>query len=212
MHSWAKMIMECVKTKIDGIGLDNLDESNLCELEKWTAIAKNIAAFDYHYHITEAMEKPENEYGVDYDEDGPLKGYRGRSATTGRYVHRPYRTIGMDPNLRDMDLADNKMYYMDDSGMENVNDRNGYSRGYSDGYAEGQSKSYESRMDKAIRSYHEARNTGTNSEKDKENRIKTLTDLMHSFEVELIPHVKEMDATEKQIAKNSLDSIKNKIA
>ena len=66
------------------------------------------------------MENSENEYGVDYDENGPMKkGYRGRSATTGRYVHRPYIEV-----MRDMDMP-NKMYY----GGE-MQSRDGENRGY----------------------------------------------------------------------------------
>ena len=66
------------------------------------------------------MENSENEYGVDYDENGPMKkGYRGRSATTGRYVHRPYMEV-----MRDMDMP-NKMYY----GGE-MQSRDGENRGY----------------------------------------------------------------------------------
>ena len=172
---------------------------------------KNVAKSLYYDHIIDAMDN--SEYGIDYDENGEIKGYRGRSENTGRYVHRAYRTIGMDPYLRDMDINDKKMYYMDDSGMENVNDRNGYSRGYSAGYAEGQnSKAYESRMDKAIRGYKEAKSTGTDTDKDKENKIKSLTELMHSFEMELLPHIKDMDSNEKQIAKNSLEALRSKIA
>jgi len=59
----------------------------------------------YHEQIMEAME--ENEYGEEWDEYGPLRGYRGRSATTGRYVHRAYN------EGRDMDRASGRMYYTD---------------------------------------------------------------------------------------------------
>lgn len=213
MHKMAKEIMDRIKSKINSCGIDAITEQELIEMKYWTCVADCMTSYDYHCKIIEEMEKSENEYGEDYDENGPLRGYRGRSATTGRYVHRPYRTIGMSPYYRDMDLDEEKMYYTDDSAMENVNDRNGYSRGYSDGYAEGQNtKAYESRIDKAIRSYTDAMSSTTNSDKDKENKIKTLTELMHSFEMELLPHVKNMDANEKQIARNNLDSLKSKLS
>lgn len=109
MHKWGKQIMDCVKAKIDGIGMDNLDESMLCEFEKWTAIASNIAKFDYHYKIIEAME--EAEYGEDYDVNG-RKGYNShRNMSNGRFI-RGYEQPIMSNDMRDMDrMNHNKMYY-----------------------------------------------------------------------------------------------------
>ena len=34
--------MECVKTKVEAMGIDNIEGQHLEELEKWTDIAKNI--------------------------------------------------------------------------------------------------------------------------------------------------------------------------
>lgn len=47
MHKWAKQIMECVKAKVDGIGIDNFEGQNLDDLKDFTEIAKNIACFDF---------------------------------------------------------------------------------------------------------------------------------------------------------------------
>ena len=33
MHKWAKQIMECVKAKVDGIGIDNFEGQNLDDLK-----------------------------------------------------------------------------------------------------------------------------------------------------------------------------------
>ena len=55
MHKWAKQIMECVKAKVDGIGIDNFEEQNLDDLKDFTEIAKNIACFDKDYRIVEAI-------------------------------------------------------------------------------------------------------------------------------------------------------------
>ena len=60
MHKWAKQIMECVKAKVDGIGIDNFEGQNLDDLKDFTEIAKNIACFDKDYRIVEAMEKSED--------------------------------------------------------------------------------------------------------------------------------------------------------
>lgn len=55
MHKWAKQIMECVKAKVDGIGIENFEGQNLDDLKDWTEIAKNIVCFDKDYNIVEAM-------------------------------------------------------------------------------------------------------------------------------------------------------------
>ena len=56
MHKWAKQIMECVKAKVDGIGIDNFEGQNLDDLKDFTEIVKNIVEFDKEYLIVEAME------------------------------------------------------------------------------------------------------------------------------------------------------------
>lgn len=63
MHKWAKQIMECVKAKVEAIGLDNFEGQNLDDLKDFTEIAKNIACFDKDYRIVEAMEKSEEGNG-----------------------------------------------------------------------------------------------------------------------------------------------------
>ena len=40
MHKWAKQIMECVKAKVEAIGLDNFEGQNLDDLKDFTEIAK----------------------------------------------------------------------------------------------------------------------------------------------------------------------------
>ena len=119
MHNWAKEIMETVKTKVNGKGLDHIEGADLEELKSWACIAKDIAEYDYYYHITEAMK--ESEYGEDYDEYG-RKGYRD---SRGRYSRRGY-PMGYDDmeisqggrgyenpeRMRDMDKSrDGRMYY-----------------------------------------------------------------------------------------------------
>ena len=80
MHNYAKKIMECAKGEVESKGFNGLDDAELCRLEKWVCIGDKMAEYDYYYHITEAMEKPENEYGVNYDERGrfytPMKNNR----------------------------------------------------------------------------------------------------------------------------------------
>lgn len=140
MHNFAKEIMEVVKTKAQGKGIDNIEGKDLEEFKTWACIAKDIAEYDYYYHITDAME--ESEYGEDYDENG-RKGYRRARDSRGRYMRRGYESRGyedmgdrMMPTRgyldsremnRDMDRNDGYMYYPSDSrgqrrGYEEVSD------------------------------------------------------------------------------------------
>lgn len=122
MHNWAKSIMECVKSKIDSMGMDNLDRECVEELKAWTCIAKDVAEYDYYYHITEAMEKPENQYGKNYDENG-------------RYNKRGYDEMyDMTPSYRN----NSHMYY--DGAVPDINRS---VRNYSDTRYERARKGYE---------------------------------------------------------------------
>lgn len=87
MHNWAKEIMECVKTKVKGMGLDNIDGKDIEELKSWVCIAKDIAEYDYYYHVTEAMEDAEAE---EPEEEGGRRGYRRARDSRGRYMRRGY--------------------------------------------------------------------------------------------------------------------------
>ena len=224
-----------MQAKVKAKGLDNIEPAELEEIKCWSEIASNLASFDYHYHITEEMENSENEYGVDYDENGPIKkGYRGRSATTGRYVHRPYTEI-----MRDMDMP-NKMYYGGEMqsrdgenrgykgdmhtypdgsvsyyGGENQKymrmvedaDMNGYRRGYSDGMNAGRSMNNESNsISNARRGYEEAKQKG-----NKEERVNKLNEMMTSIKDEIKPMLPEMDVSEKSVVRNGLQTIQNMV-
>ena len=94
MHNWGKCILECVKTKVEGKGFDNLEPCQIEELKMWTEIAKNIVCFDKDYQIVEAMKEAENEDNMDmiemYEDYPERRYYRGqpRSKTSGRYMSR----------------------------------------------------------------------------------------------------------------------------
>ena len=95
MHKWAKQIMECVKAKVDGIGIDNFEGQNLDDLKDFTEIVKNIVEFDKEYLIVEAMENSKDDY---------------RRYTEPPYYHMPVNYIDME-YMRDMDKSRGKMYY-----------------------------------------------------------------------------------------------------
>lgn len=116
MHNWAKSIMECVKAKVDSIGIANMDSTNLCELGKWTDIAKDIAEYDYYYNIVKAMEESGAEYGVDYD-------YRGKYYTPRmkRYDMTPEEYREHEPEYwRDMDRKTKGVMYYTESMPSNL--------------------------------------------------------------------------------------------
>lgn len=95
MHKWAKQIMECVKAKVDGIGIDNFEGQNLDDLKDFTEIVKNIVEFDKNYLIVEAMENSKDDY---------------RRYTEPPYYHMPVNYNDME-YMRDMDKSRGKMYY-----------------------------------------------------------------------------------------------------
>lgn len=138
MHKWAKQIMECVKAKVEAIGLDNFEGQNLDDLKDFTEIAKNIACFDKDYRIVEAMEKSEHNEDImrmveqyeDYPDRRFYDNYRyanGRFAPKGRgtrrgYIEPPYyhqmpddyRTWEdkpMQERMRDLDRMSGRMHY-----------------------------------------------------------------------------------------------------
>lgn len=138
MHKWAKQIMECVKAKVEAIGLDNFEGQNLDDLKDFTEIAKNIACFDKDYRIVEAMKKSEDNEDImrmveqyeDYPDRRFYDNYRyanGRFAPKGKgtrrgYIEPPYyhqmpddyRTWEdkpMQERMRDLDRMSGRMHY-----------------------------------------------------------------------------------------------------
>ena len=130
--------MECVKAKVESIGLDNFEGQNLDDLKDFTEIAKNIACFDKDYRIVEAMEKSEDNDDImrmveqyeDYPDRRFYDNYRyanGRFAPKGRgtrrsyieplYFHQmpdDYRTWEDKPvqeRMRDLDRMSGRMHY-----------------------------------------------------------------------------------------------------
>lgn len=139
MHKWAKQIMECVKAKVDGIGIDNFEGKNLDDLKDFTEIAKNIACFDKDYRIVEAMEKSEDNEDImrmlEQYEDYPDRRYydhyryaNGRFAPKGHGTYRkgyeetPYRHMTPEDyhswenkpeaeRRRDLDRMQGRMFF-----------------------------------------------------------------------------------------------------
>lgn len=204
MHRWAKQIMECVKAKVDGIGIDNFEGQNLDDLKDFTEIAKNIACFDKDYRIVEAMEKSEDNEDImrmleqyeDYPDKRFYDHYRyadGRFAPKGKGTYRrgyeepPYMHMYPEAeHMRDMDRDYGKMYY-----TESMN---------------------ESGYDRAKRNYTETKemHSGTTPE-DKEQRMKALDKYIKTVTNEIIKIVSDNATTEeKSLIKNNMNNLMSK--
>lgn len=220
MHKWAKQIMECVKAKVDGIGIDNFEGQNLDDLKDFTEIAKNIACFDKDYRIVEAMEKSEDNEDImrmieqyeDYPDRRYYDAYRyanGRFAPKGRGTRRGYEEppyYHMYPEydererMRDMDRDDRgKMYYSEPAG--NVSGSNNMSRNYS-----------ESNYDRAKRNYTETKELHKgNTQEDKEHKMKSLDGYMKELSTDITHLLGDMTAEEKNLLRTQLSTLVSKI-
>ena len=203
MHKWAKQIMECVKSKVDGIGIDNFEGQNLDDLKDFTEIVKNIACFDKDYRIVEAMEKSEDNEDImrmleqyeDYPERRFYDHYRyvdGRFTPKGRGTYRrgyeepPY--WHMTPEMyRDMDKENGRMYYTEPMYTE-------------------------SRYESAKRAYTESKELHKGNEpQDKEAKMRELEKYMKEMSDDLLNLMKGMSQEEMNMAKSKLSVLVSKM-
>ena len=203
MHKWAKQIMECVKAKVDGIGIENFEGQNLDDLKDFTEIVKNIACFDKDYRIVEAMEKSEDNEDImrmleqyeDYPERRFYDHYRyadGRFAPKGRGTYRrgyeepPY--WHMTPEMyRDMDKENGRMYYTEPMYTE-------------------------SRYESAKRAYTESKELHKGNEpQDKEAKMRELEKYMKEMSDDLLNLMKGMSQEEMNMAKSKLSVLVSKM-
>lgn len=214
MHKWAKQIMECVKAKVDGIGIDNFEGQNLDDLKDFTEIAKNIACFDKDYRIVEAMEKSEDNEDImrilgqyeDYPERRFYDHYRyadGRFAPKGRGTYRrgyeepPY--WHMTPEMyRDMDRdTRSRMYYTE----TNMNDGGTSS-----------SRMSESNYDRAKRNYTKTKEMHReNTPQDKEAKMRELEKYMKELSADITDLMSGMSQEEMNMAKSKLTTLVSKM-
>ena len=213
MHIFAKQIMECVKTKVEAMGIDNIEGQHLEELEKWTEIAKNIVCYDKDYNIVEAMKEAENDDNMraiemyeDYPERRYYDNYRyktsGRFAPKGKgsymtqrgYEEPPY--YHMNPDMyrehtpeyyRDVDRAQGKMYYTDPITME-------------------------SRYDKAKRGYEESKMTHKeNTPEHKQAKMKDLEMYLKELSEDVTQLLADATPEERSMVKNKMQVLTQKL-
>ena len=215
MHKWAKQIMECVKAKVDGIGIDNFEGQNLDDLKDFTEIAKNIACFDKDYRIVEAMEKSEDNEDImrmlEQYEDYPDRRYydhyryaNGRFAPKGRgtrrgYEEPPYYHMPINYNdpeyMRDMDKGMGRMYYTEPV----VSDNNS-------------SHTIESGYDRAKRNYTETKEMHkNNTPEDKEHKMKALDGYIKELGGDITQLIGDMTAEERNLMRTKLSTLVSKL-
>ena len=216
MHKWAKQIMECVKAKVDGIGIDNFEGQNLGDLKDFTEIAKNIACFDKDYRIVEAMEKSEDNEDImrmlEQYEDYPDRRYydhyryaNGRFAPKGKGTYRrgyeepPYYHMPINYNdpeyMRDMDKCMGRMYYTEPV----VSDDNS-------------SHTIESGYDRAKRNYTETKEMHkNNTPEDKEHKMKALDGYIKELGGDITQLIGDMTAEERNLMRTKLSTLVSKL-
>lgn len=216
MHKFAEKIMECVKSKVETRGIDNVSYDEVKEIGEWVDIAKDIVCYDKDMRIIEAMDEEEKYSDMDY-----RMGYRGRDSK-GRFVHRSGRgrSAGCTPYVHMIPPFMDGMYDEYDGMMPED-----YRMGYSDGRG-GRSGNYGgsehsenagnrggSRYGESYDDYRKARRhyTETHSaEHQKEMRDK-ISEVFDDMETITVDMVKDMSPEDKQRYKVKLQQMMQKI-
>lgn len=228
MHKLAEKMADCLKAKVEGMGIDNIEGAALEELGKWVDIIKDIACYDKDMRIIKAMdESEENEEKMkyieeyeDYPEMEERRGYRGqpRSKTSGRYMKRgDGRRMGYDePPYYHMNPT---MYHEWDKTQEELDrdmDRLTHGRMYftdtttntgSMHNANGMRDRREGRSGMMRRGYMEAKEMG----KDKGEKMKELEEYMKSMAEDLTEAIEGASPEERTMAKQKLSVLVSKM-
>lgn len=230
MHKFAEKIMECVKSKVEARGIDNVSYEEVKELGEWVDIAKDIVCYDKDMRLIEAMDEEEKYGEMEY-----RMGYRGRDSR-GRFVHRPGRgrSAGYTPYVHMMppfiegmyDEYDGVMpedYRMGYSGVRggrygnyenagNSGNRDGQgSNSGSYGYSEGNRGG--SRYGESYDDYRKARRhyTETKSPEHQKEMKEKIGEVFDDMEAITVDMVKDMSAEDKQKYKVKLQQMMQKI-
>lgn len=230
MHKFAEKIMECVKSKVEARGIDNVSYEEAKELGEWVDIAKDIVCYDKDMRLIEAMDEEEKYGDMDY-----RMGYRGRDSR-GRFVHRPGRGrsagytpyVHMMPPFMDgmydeydaMLPEDYRMGYSEgrggrsgnygsysNSGNSGGQESNSGSYGYSEGNRGG-SRYGESYDDYRRARRHYSETKSAEHQKEMREKIGEVFDDMESITIDM---VKDMAPEDKQKYQLKLQKIMQKI-
>lgn len=219
MHKWAKEILECVKAKVEAIGIDNFEGQNLDDLKDWTTIIRNIACFDKDYRIVEAMDKAEDEEEImgmieryeDYPERRFYNHYHyknGKFAPKGSGTRRGY-----DEPLYHLPLEVYRDYT-----PEELRDMDRHTKGvmyFTEPMKDGKTSEmpmHESRYDRAKRMYTETKDMHKgNTPDDKQAKLKDLETYMKSLAEDLTEIIEGATPEERAMAKNKLSVLVQKM-
>jgi hypothetical protein len=222
MHKLAEKIADCMKAKVEGMGIDNIEGQDLVELGMWTDIIKDLVCYDKDKKIIEAMdEAEESEEAMKYIEmyeDYPemRRGYRGQPRDSrGRYMSR--RRMGYEEPMRmmpemnrehdaeyyrDMDKMDGRMYYSSGNmGGQSSSGMSGGSMG-----SQGRD-SREGRSGQMRRYYMESKETG----KDKGEKMKELENYMKELSTDVTEMISDASPEEKTMLKQKMQMLMQKI-
>lgn len=237
MHKLAEKIADCLKAKVEGKGIDNIEGQDLVEFELWSKVIKNLVCYDKDKKIIEAMDEAEDAQEVikyiemyeNYPEDD-RKGYRGQPRDSrGRYMSRRGYESRMMPDMdydemermRDMDRPYGRMGYSgsSSSGGSSMGGSQGQSSGMSSGSMGSQggsnsgSRGYsESRYDRAKRSYTETKEMHKdNSSESKQMKMKELENYMKELSTDVTEMIMDASPEEKSMLKSKMQVLMQKI-
>lgn len=237
MHKLAEKMADCLKAKVEGMGIDNIEGAALEELGKWVDIIKDIACYDKDMRIIKAMdEAEENEEKMkyieeyeDYPEMEMRRGYRGQPRDSmGRYTSRrrgsrrmgyeepPYyhMTPDMYHDWNDMTEAE-RMRDMDRPHgkmyfTETSSGQSSGGSGMSGGNMGGSnmgSNGGNSRYENARRGYEEKKSMGA----DKQEKMKSLEEYMKTMAEDLTEAIEGASPEERSMAKQKLSVLVSKM-
>lgn len=214
MHKLAEKIADCLKAKVEGKGIDNIEGQDLVELGMWTDIIKDLVCYDKDKKIIEAMDEAEEseeamKYIEMYEDYPERKGYRGQMRDSkGRYMSRRGYESRMMPDMdydemermRDLDRPYGRMGYSGSSmGGSSSSGMSGGSMG-----SQGGSRGYsESRYDRARRGYEETKamhNSG--SVEDKQLTMREAEKMVNVIFDELEESLSDAPKEVKDMIKN----------
>ena len=226
MHKLAEKMADCLKAKVEGMGIDNIESAALEELGKWVDIIKDIACYDKDMRIIKAMdEAEENEEKMKYIEeyeDYPERRYydnyryktSGRFAQKGKGSYMPRRGYEeppyyhMNPDMyrdygpeyyRDMDRMDGKMYYTETGNMSSSSNSN-------------MRDIREGRSGVGRRNYMETKEMHkANTPEDKQAKMRELENYAKELTEDVIDMVSDMSAEEKNLLKTKMQTLIQKI-
>lgn len=208
MHCMIEKLAECAEKQFDN-GIESVDTA---EMGQVTDMLKDLAEAMYYRTLTKAMDDSDPEEIMEMFErygDGGRRYYDhyryadGRFAPKGRGTYRrgydepPYYHMTPEmyrsmENYRDMDRRDGRMYYTEPSMNSGVRT--------------------ESRYDMAKRSYTESKELHRgNTPEDKEQKMKELEKYLREIGSDIAELISDASTEEKNLLKNRMQVIMQKI-